>query len=272
VSISTTCGLTAAQAPIKAYLFDANRYGLCTNGKIKAFGIEFDNGSFVGSCNASYMHFYTGAAAGFYMNKNVSVCGNVYDYQGYWCLDGRTLTCSYLHLSSCCSLTYQFRVYAQYYFACPVRMTGYGGTEFFAMRNGSGEMWFCSGTCVRIQSPITYVCTLLCTSDYYQKTDFQETYVLPGIRKIWMPKYRFKDGQAYQIGPMAQSIQDVFGFSSDGKSVWGLSGIALKGVQELDGCVSYNNRRILELESRNACLETRLSCLETEIIQLKEAA
>jgi hypothetical protein len=120
-----------------------------------------------------------------------------------------------------------------------------------------------------------YASAFCVASDRNLKTDFQSVSVLDNLRQMSITKWRFKDSQDYQIGPMAQDFNQIFKLNHDwqtNKTVGGLDGIALRGIQELDECVSYNNRRILELEGRNACLETRLSCLESEILQLKAAA
>ena len=117
--------------------------------------------------------------------------------------------------------------------------------------------------------------SVACSSDRNLKTDFQAISVLPMIRQTPITKWRFKDSQDYQVGWMAQDFHSTFRLAHDWETnltVGGLDGIALRGVQELDECVAYNNRRILDLESRNACLETRLNCLETEFLQLKKAA
>lgn len=111
-------------------------------------------------------------------------------------------------------------------------------------------------------------------SDRNLKTDFSVVAVLPLLRQMPVLKWRFKDSKDYQIGPVAQDFNCIFKMNHDWETnltVSGLDGIALRGVQELDECVAYNNRRILDLESRNACLETRIDCLTKELLQLKAA-
>lgn len=111
-------------------------------------------------------------------------------------------------------------------------------------------------------------------SDRAIKTDIQRVSVLSALRQMPVTKWRFCDSPDYQIGPMAQDFNCVFRLSHDWQTnltVGGLDGIALRGVQELDECVAYNNRRILDLESRNACLETQINCITKELLQLKAA-
>jgi hypothetical protein len=111
-------------------------------------------------------------------------------------------------------------------------------------------------------------------SDRAIKTDIQRVSVLSALRQMPVTKWRFCDSPDYQIGPMAQDFNCVFQLSHDWQTnltVGGLDGIALRGVQELDECVAYNNRRILDLESRNACLETQINCITKELLQLKAA-
>lgn len=111
-------------------------------------------------------------------------------------------------------------------------------------------------------------------SDRNLKTDFQAISVLSALRQMPVTKWRFCDSQDYQIGPVAQDFNRAFRLNHDWQTnltVGGLDGIALRGVQELDECVAYNNRRILDLESRNACLETQINCITKELLQLKAA-
>ncbi|HAE38087.1 MAG TPA: hypothetical protein DCG57_05535, partial [Candidatus Riflebacteria bacterium] len=155
--------------------------------------------------------------------------------------------------------------------ACNTLRYSAGSTDYamcICMFGGSTCYAFCSNGRINVNS-------VSCSSDRNMKTDFQLVSVLPMIRQTPITKWRFKDSHDYQIGWMAQDFHCTFRLAHNWETnltVSGLDGIALRGVQELDECVAYNNRRIIELESRNACLETRLNCLETEFLQLKKAA
>lgn len=132
----------------------------------------------------------------------------------------------------------------------------YGGTSCYA---------FCTNG--RIQAN-----GVICTSDRNLKTDLQNVSVLQYLRQMPITKWRFCDGQDYHIGPMAQDFNCIFQLAHDwrtNKTVGGLDGIALKGVQELDECVAYNNRRIGKLEAENAAIKAKIAAMECQLSELK---
>lgn len=141
----------------------------------------------------------------------------------------------------------------------PLKILLNGSTSCFA---------FCTNGRIQVQGTVY-------PSDRNLKTDFEIVSVLPMLRNSPIMKWRYKGSRDYQFGPVSQDFNPAFKLVHDWETnltVSNLDGIALRGVQELDECVAYNNRRIIDLESRNACLETRLNCLESELMRLKLAA
>jgi uncharacterized small protein (DUF1192 family) len=99
-------------------------------------------------------------------------------------------------------------------------------------------------------------------SDCNLKTDIQHISILPLLRKTPVTKWRFKDSEDYHIGPMAQDFNSVFQLSHDWKTnltVGGLDGIALRGVQELDECITSLQCKIQKLECEFAAIRERIS-------------
>lgn len=106
-------------------------------------------------------------------------------------------------------------------------------------------------------------------SDRNLKTDFQDINVLSCLRQLDMVKWRFKDSQDYQIGPMAQDFNNVFRLSSNWSTnltIGGLDGIALKAAKEIDENVQVHVECISKLEKKNidmfVCVETLSSKLK----------
>jgi hypothetical protein len=128
-----------------------------------------------------------------------------------------------------------------------IRVCTYGGTSCYAM---------CSNGRISVNN-------VVCTSDKNLKTDIQQINVLHYLRSLPITKWRFKDGEDYHVGPMAQDFQRVFNFSKEDKTVYGLDGIALKGVQELDECVTT-------LKNDNAAIRAKLQKLECEMAAIRE--
>ena len=99
-------------------------------------------------------------------------------------------------------------------------------------------------------------------SDCNLKTDIQHISILPLLRKMPVTKWRFKNSEDYHVGPMAQDFNSVFQLSHDWKTnltVGGLDGIALRGVQELDECITSLQCKIQKLECEFAAMRERIS-------------
>jgi hypothetical protein len=131
----------------------------------------------------------------------------------------------------------------------PLLITMGGGTSCYA---------FCTNGRISVSGTVY-------PSDRNLKTDFEIASVLPALRKTPIAKWRYKDSNNYQFGPVAQDFNPAFQLVCDWQTnltVTNLDGIALRGVQELDECVAYNNRRILDLEGKLACLTQELSLLK----------
>jgi hypothetical protein len=104
-----------------------------------------------------------------------------------------------------------------------------------------------------------YVAGTTYTSDRLLKERITKIDILPRIRSLNISEWSFKNESQRHIGPMAQDFYQLFPFYSDSPdSIDQMDGIALKGVQELDGCVGCLQACICSLESRLANLEARL--------------
>lgn len=228
---ATICGTVYATAgKIGSYTLDAN--GLLL-GDFSCYACNFINFT-VSGCDyggiGPYKHIMCQGGFVCVITPFVSAC---YSYAGFWitgfsssaCLnmqaDGANGSCAKLRITTCCSCS------SQYAFSTPGRVQA-------------------SAYCTE--------------SDRNLKTDIQPVSVLPFLRKTPVTKWRFKDSKDYQIGPMAQDFNCAFRLAHDWETnltVGGLDGIALRGVQELDSCIS--------------CLEDKINCLTCEIQQLKAA-
>jgi hypothetical protein len=129
----------------------------------------------------------------------------------------------------------------------PIQVCTYGGNQCFAI---------CTYGRISVNN-------VVCSSDVNLKTDIQHINVLHYLRSLPITKWRFKDGENYHVGPMAQDFQRVFNFSKEDKTVYGLDGIALKGVQELDECVTT-------LKNDNDAIRAKLQKLECEMAAIRE--
>jgi len=102
---------------------------------------------------------------------------------------------------------------------------------------------FCTNAAIRVR----YVA---CSSDREIKCDFAEYLVLPKLREMDIPAWKFKGSTECKIGFMAQDFYNTFaGFSHDCTSVNGVDGIALKGVKELDECNTKLEQCITDLST-----------------------
>jgi len=100
--------------------------------------------------------------------------------------------------------------------------------------------------------------SVACSSDRNLKTDIQSVSVLPLLRKTPVTKWRFKDSEDYHIGPMAQDFNCIFQLAKDWQTnltVGGLDGIALRGVQELDECITSLQCKLQKLECEMAAIK-----------------
>ena len=107
-----------------------------------------------------------------------------------------------------------------------------------------------------------YINSTVCSSDRNLKTDFQAISVLPALRQMPVTKWRFCDSQDFQIGPVAQDFNCAFKLSHDWQTnltVSGLDGIALRGVQELDECITSLQCKIQKLECEMAALREMIN-------------
>lgn len=240
------------------------------------------------SCTALYSSNYSAGSAGFCIGcggnaefNNVTVRGTVCATTGLFsnfclCSDGFSSyannNASYLTMRI---VPAGYAGYALGYFfaggnlgktncygygsSCVVIQGGLNGCDYFnapvqvLLGCGSACVAFYSNGCIRVAS----VC---CSSDRNAKENIVSVSVLGRIRNLPISEWSFKGDLIRHVGPMAQDFYEVFkGYSSDPKAIGGLDGIALKGVQELDGCVESLKSCITSLEDRLCNLETRFA-------------
>ena len=202
-----------------------------TAGYISNFCITTDGLNSHACCNASYVSMRTVASG----------------YSGY--------SLGYIFVGGNLGKTNCFG----YGSSCVAIQGGLNGCDYFnatlqvLLGCGSACVAFYSNGCIRVSS----VC---CSSDRNLKYNISAVEVLPRIRSLAMSEWSFKGESVRHVGPMAQDFYEIFkGYSSDPKAIGGLDGIALKGVQELDGCVESLKICIKSLEDRLCNLETRLA-------------
>ena len=136
---------------------------------------------------------------------------------------------------------------------CSRYCCGSGGTNYY-LRIDASDYSYSLQT-----NKAIYVGTTCYPSDRLVKEHVRDIVVLPSIRFLRIQEWSFKDCNHRRVGPMAQDFYRAFPMHGDSPEVIGsLDGIALKGVQELDGCVGCLQSCIRSLESRLANIEARL--------------
>lgn len=234
------------------------------------------------SVSAGCSHFWVGDSSAYmkYYGGVLTVLGTVCATAGY--ISNFCITTDGLNSYTCCNASYvSMRTVASGYSgyslgyifvggnlgktncfgygsSCVAIQGGLNGCDYFnaplqvLLGCGSACVAFYSNGCIRVSS----VC---CSSDRNLKYNISAVEVLPRIRSLAISEWSFKGELVRHVGPMAQDFYEIFkGYSSDPKAIGGLDGIALKGVQELDGCVNSLKTCIRSLEERLCNLETRL--------------
>jgi predicted phage tail protein len=128
----------------------------------------------------------------------------------------------------------------------PLLITMGGGTSCYA---------FCTNGRISVSGTVY-------PSDRNLKTDFEIASVLPALRKTPIAKWRYKDSKNYQFGPVAQDFNPAFQLVCDWQTnltVSNLDGIALRGVQELDECITSLQCKIQKLECEFAAIKERIN-------------